>query len=164
MDSLDHMKENLTHDVVNNAFDRVEPLFNLMVTQGWTDGRSGIHVIVMHGLGNGFRAERTFGELDPSKHDYEAIAGSKADETWRFRRPSDFILLSDRKPGATIYHGSVYNIRYGYAVAGSGLQAYFDKLVCQAVDANIVDKLGDPTDLGDPPKGYKIEGDFLVPA
>ncbi|HEY8108743.1 MAG TPA: hypothetical protein VIF43_01920 [Patescibacteria group bacterium] len=156
-----------TKEQVEEALDRSIPVFDLMVKAGWTGQRYGLLYRFMHNAKKGdplLVVDRAIGDLDFSKHPYPHIRNSKASLTLEHEKSTHEIPLAQRGAHATIYHGSTWASLYRGAHAATGLQAYFDRLFTQVTDANLMDVMGLEFNLGDPPPGFKKEGDFLVPA
>jgi hypothetical protein len=64
------------------------------------------------------------------KHDYKAIARSKAKQAWRNQQANIVTQMlgpATLLPGDTVYYGSFEY--YGMIVACSGVEAYFDMLI-----------------------------------
>ena len=149
------------------AIGQTVPFAELLIANGLTQHRKGIHVVVaqhMHLAAGPDRAlwvEQTIGELD-DRHDYAEIAHGKTRITLRWEKPTAEVPLADRVPGDPIYWGSVWNPDIGLAIGASGFQPEFDRLVCQTVEANILLMLEMAVDLGAPKAGDKIDGDYLA--
>lgn len=152
---------------IRNALPRIRE----MMMDGETEGRHGLHIVVLDRtvpFGHVDRivlpvlAERSVGaDRDQWKHDFHAIALSKARISWRTGRPTAEVPLSEREAGDTKYWGSVV---YGmFVVAVSGFQPYFDRAVAGIIAADLrgmVDYVeGCEVDLGEDVYG---EGDFIV--
>lgn len=154
----------LTAEIVNEAFDRTERFIEFLRSQGWLGDRKGFLITAFWKESDLPRGvERLIGALDYSKHPYDRILASKERLTREWEKPTDEIPLVYRDKDDTIYHGSEWNTHLKYGVAGTGYQAYYDKLICQFAVAQIADLLGD-VNLGDPDSSLKVEGDFLVRA
>ncbi|MDP4000455.1 MAG: hypothetical protein Q8Q11_03475 [bacterium] len=148
------------------AIGQTVPFAELLIANGLTQHRKGIHVVVAQSMfapapGMALWVEQTIGELD-DRHDYAEIAHGKTQVTLRTEKPTAEVPLVDRLYGDPVYWGSIWNPDIGLAIGASGFQPEFDRLVCQTVEANILLMLETSVDLGAPKAGHKIDGDFLA--
>jgi hypothetical protein len=156
----------LTKTIAATVIEKAEPMIKVLMDHGWTEHRRGIWVVIRTFDETGeteWQIEKVIGNPD-DRHDYLAIANSKADISMEHRKPSHEVPLMDRQAGDTIYYGSTHNVEYAFVVGVSGFQAYFDRLACQIIEALIIDELGDPTELAAPDfvKAAEAKGDFLT--
>lgn len=128
------LTETLAKEAVALALPAIK---KLMATR--TGGRNGLHIVILDPTitpaGGGSFAEailyeHQIGDPEGWKHDYVAIARSKAEQAWRDGRPNLWTHLFAPalivEGDARYWSSFVYN---GLVVACSGIQPWFDFLV-----------------------------------